>query len=127
MGTWYEIQHTTGFVFQPDWMDCTRAQYTNFNADELTFDVYNSSQFGFLPTSGSHGTASCANMPNGQCAVSFNGAEVDEPNYFILDTDYVSYTMVYACESSDSALLWIMSRTPTMDKALLDKLNADAL
>ena len=65
-------------------------------------------------------------MPNGQCEVSFYGQEVDEPNYLIMDTDYDSYSMVYSCFPNDTAYLWIMSRTPTMEKALLDKLNADA-
>ena len=34
--------------------------------------------------------------------------------------------MVYACEETDIAFFWILSRTPTMDQTLLDSLNAQA-
>ena len=43
------------------------------------------------------------------------------PNFFVMDTDYVTYSMVYACEREPS--LWIMSRTRELDQDILDRLN----
>ena len=65
MGTWYEIQHSTGASFQPDFFKCTRAEYTDLDAEAGTFKVYNNSQVGFLPPTGVRGTATCAGTPNG--------------------------------------------------------------
>ena len=48
-----------------------------------------------------------------------------EPNYFILDTDYDSYSLVYGCE--DIQYFWILSRTPTMEQDMINKLNAYAM
>ena len=126
MGTWYEIQHSTGAAFQPDFFKCTRAEYTDLDAEAGTFKVYNNSQVGFLPPTGVRGTASCAGTPNGQCIVSFFGQKFDEPNYKVLDTDYENYSMVYACDPEQIAFFWILSRTPEMDKDLFDSLNAKA-
>ena len=126
MGTWYEIQHSMGQPFQPDSTSCTRAEYTDLDADAGTFKVYNNYQLGRLPPVGVHGTASCAGQPNGQCIVSFFGQKFDAPNYKIIDTDYDSYAMVYDCSENDMAYLWILSRTPTMDQTLFDSLNAQA-
>ena len=123
MGTWYEIQHSHGAIFQPDNFDCTRAEYTDLDAAAGTFKVYNNSQIGFLPPTGVHGTASCAGQPNGQCIVSFFGQKFDEPNYKVVDTDYETYSIVYSCSPNDMQYLWILSRTPTMDQDLLDSLN----
>ena len=70
------------------------------------------------------GTATCSGQPNGWCIVSFFGKQYDEANYKIIDTDYENYAMVYTCD--DIAYFWILSRTPTMDQALIDSLNAKA-
>ena len=115
MGTWYNIQHSHGAAFQPDSFDCTQAVYSNLDEAAAAFEVYNSSTVGFLPRTGVHGSASCANQPNGQCIVSFFGQQFDEPNYLIVDTDYETYSMVYACEPNDMQYLWILSREPTLD------------
>ena len=79
-----------------------------------------------MPPFGISGTASCANTPVGQCIVSFFGQQFSEPNYLVMDTDYETYSMVYSCQPNDMAYLWILSRTPTMDPALLAHLNAQA-
>ena len=44
-----------------------------------------------------------------------------------MDTDYVSYAVVYGCGSDSVPNLWIMSRTPVMEPALLESLNKQAL
>ena len=42
----------------------------------------------------------------------------DEPNYWIIDTDYENYTIVYSCEPEDITNLWIMAREKTMSREL---------
>ena len=38
-----------------------------------------------------------------------------------MDTDYTSYSIVYMCDESYMASLWLLSRTPTMTD---DQINA---
>merc|ERR1719183_100611 len=73
MGKWYEIQHSSGAMFQPDFYDCTTADYTDLNLDAGTFTVYNSSTVKFLPRFGVTGNATVSGTPNGQAIVSFFG------------------------------------------------------
>ena len=126
MGTWYEIQRSSGAIFQPDIQNCTQAEYTDLDAATASFTVKNSFQVLPLPRAGLTGSATCAGTPNGQCIVSFFGQKFTEPNYLVMDTDYDTYAMVYACEPNDMAYLWILSRTPTLDQDILDSLNAQA-
>eukprot|EP00352_Strombidinopsis_acuminata_P003272 CAMPEP_0176379782 /NCGR_PEP_ID=MMETSP0126-20121128/30607_1 /TAXON_ID=141414 ORGANISM="Strombidinopsis acuminatum, Strain SPMC142" /NCGR_SAMPLE_ID=MMETSP0126 /ASSEMBLY_ACC=CAM_ASM_000229 /LENGTH=69 /DNA_ID=CAMNT_0017742713 /DNA_START=70 /DNA_END=279 /DNA_ORIENTATION=+ len=44
MGTWYEVQKTSGLFYAPDDAACTEAIYTNLDPTTGTFDVYNSYQ-----------------------------------------------------------------------------------
>ena len=115
MGIWYDVQHSQGAAFQPDFFDCTQAEYSDLDPDTASFTVKNSSQVLPLPRTGLTGTASCAGTPNGQCIVSFFGQEFDQPNYLVMDTDYDTYSMVYSCDPNSIAFLWILSRTPTLD------------
>ena len=96
------------------------------DAATASFTVYNSSTVGFAPRFGVTGSASCLDTPNGQCIVGFFGQQFDEPNYLVMDTDYETYSMVYACEENSMAFLWILSRTPTLDADILASLNAQA-
>ena len=126
MGTWYDIQHSTGAAFQPDYFDCTLAKYSDLNLEAGTFTVSNTSTVKFFPRAGVTGTATVAGQPNGQAIVSFFGQKFDQPNYKVLDTDYETYSLVYSCEENDMAFLWILSRTPTLEKSVFDRLNAEA-
>ena len=51
----------------------------------------------------------------------------DEPNYQIIDTDYDNYSIVYACHEDDMQYLWLLTRVPNPDQALLDKMRDTAL
>ncbi|ESO82948.1 hypothetical protein LOTGIDRAFT_134336 [Lottia gigantea] len=46
--------------------------------------------------------------------------------YWVLDTDYTSYSLVFSCEQLGSfahaKFLWILSRTPSIDPAVKDRL-----
>ena len=33
-----------------------------------------------------------------------------------MSTDYTTYSIVYNCDESDMAYLWLLSRTPTLDE-----------
>lgn len=46
--------------------------------------------------------------------------------YWIIDTDYISYSLVYICEEFlDEALdfAWILSRKPTLDQSIIARLK----
>ena len=71
MGTWYDIQHSRGAIFQPDFFDCSTALYSDLDTENGTFTVYNSSTVGVLPRFGVTGTASIAGQASGQAIVRF--------------------------------------------------------
>ncbi|ESO96303.1 hypothetical protein LOTGIDRAFT_147309, partial [Lottia gigantea] len=60
-----------------------------------------------------------------QLSVKFTGAAPYAP-YWVLDTDYTSYSLVFSCEQlgklAHAKFVWILSRTPTIDPAVKDKL-----
>ena len=73
--------------------------------------------------------------PEGKLHVNFNpfgdGNVQLPPNYFILDTDYDSYTVVYACfpvagGTAISEDAWILSRERTLEQSKVDQLIAKA-
>ena len=120
MGNWFEIMHTKDEGFQPNSWKCNQATYTDLDS-EGNFKVYNSSQAFIGPRFGVHGDAKCpAETGPGQCFVKFFLQPYDTPNYQIIDTDYETYSIIYACHANSAKnFLWIMSRTPTMDQAVL--------
>lgn len=121
MGTWYEIDHVKHQAFQSDSWVCTQAQYTNLKEDG-TFDIYNSSQGKrFGKRFGVKGDGHCPDA-TGHCYVGFFGQDVDEPNYLVVDTDYTTYSVVYACDFGFT-YLWFLSRTPTVDDEQMDRYN----
>ena len=126
MGNWYEIMHVKNEFFQPNSWKCNQASYTDLDT-EGNFKVYNSSQAFIGPRFGVHGNAKCPSTTGyGECFVGFFGQGFDEPNYQIIDTDYKNYSIVYSCQESKKAFLWIMSRTPTMDAELLQQVMVTA-
>lgn len=58
---------------------------------------------------------------NGFLKVSFFGPFYG--SYIIMDTDYETYTMI---SGPDTSYFWILARTPTLDKKILDRLLAKA-
>jgi hypothetical protein len=48
-------------------------------------------------------------------------------NYNVIDTDYLTYTLVYQCAMNKDGkekeeVAWILSRTRTLDQSLIDNL-----
>ena len=75
-----------------------------------------------------------ADTGDASLVVDFTGKGADPsgtPNYTVLDTDYETYSIIYACGGllglASWDFLWIMSRTPTLDDAtlltLIDKIE----
>ena len=97
MGTWYTAAHSRGMPFQPDGFTCTTALYSDL--DGRDFKLYNSSETKHhkLPRFGKHGTAVASADGTGSIAVSISYPAF-APNYFVVDTDYENYSIVYNCD-----------------------------
>ena len=121
MGTWFDIVHNSEQPNQSNNWTCTEANYTNLAADG-TFEVYNSSQSkNFGRRFGVHGDAQCTDA-SGWCYVSFFGAEVTEPDYLVVDTDYDNWAVVYSCADEIPAL-WFLSRTTSLTADQISAMN----
>ena len=69
-------------------------------------------------------TAKFGGQPNGKALITLNDGKRNGLDYNIVDTDYENYSIVYSCRPDDMQLLWVLSRTPTIDKEMLESLNA---
>lgn len=123
MGTWYEQQHVKNQFFQADDSTCTEATYSGLTADGH-FKVHNTSQdANFGPRTGITGEGYCPDA-SGQCFVTFY-VEPTHTNYQVIDTDYKTYSVVYACGPFKS-FLWFLSREPTISDTLYNKMLSSA-
>ena len=129
MGIWYEQQHVSGQFFEPDNSTCVQAKYSNLVKDGH-FVVENTLQdVNFGPRTGITGSGYCPDA-SGQCFVSFGPslegeAENKRPNYNVIDTDYNTYAVVYACGLLHD-FLWLLTREPTCSDKLYNKMIASA-
>ena len=85
-----------------------------------------------------HARGSCADK-TGRCKVVFFHVPVLKPNYWVIDTDYENYSVVYACSRhTGTPYLYFLTREPTITEdyynelrgkaaALLPKFNVDDL
>ena len=110
LGDWY-AQLTVEAPFNPEGVRCTRVQYGLF--DNGTISVYNTgtlSDGSFDEICGWAEQADPDNAP-GDLIVYFFGNPGD---YWILDTDFESYTAVYSCADTPLGtrfeLAWILTR-----------------
>lgn len=122
-GTWYEIARDkwTPFEFL---QSCDMADYTLH--EDKTVTVHNS---GWRPIQGWSdvtGTAVQADSGDASLVVTFGDhvpSSGGKPNYTVLDTDYETYSIIYACGGflnlASFDFLWIMGREKTLDDATM--------
>ncbi|WP_277396646.1 lipocalin family protein, partial [Citrobacter braakii] len=118
MGTWYEIaRYPVEFQFG----QCSRAEYSAGNRVVVSnTEVVNQQlqvQNGFADLASTDGSG----LLNVEFVV--NGVTTNSP-YYILATDYTSYSLVYSCESlangNRRVSSWKLSRTPTLSAAAVN-------
>lgn len=115
MGQWFEQVHVIDQPFQKNDAVCTYALYEDFRPDGH-FVVYNTGQ----PALNADrtmvvGDAYCPDT-SGHCYVEFYDAPYVYPNYKVIETDYVSYSIVYACDVHQ--YVWFLSRDPIISDEL---------
>lgn len=120
LGVWYEIQRYEA-DFQVS-LDCTTAEYTQADPSVARLTVVNSGIL-FNGTSGTAFEVRGVAVPSfpedssnpGKFSVAFFGAEPDRSNYWVLDTDYTNYSVVWSCEQisaqSYNEFAWVLSRS----------------
>ncbi|XP_053680165.1 apolipoprotein D-like [Anopheles nili] len=129
LGLWYDLEHYEASFEQNT--DCVTAEYSRYTDGSIR--VFNSAvrlTDGLLYAVDGLALLSYpeANPLEAKLNVSFYGAPNDESNYWVLDTDYESYSIVWSCEpiGQDRSLeyYWLLSRTPALpdDEQLRDKI-----
>jgi apolipoprotein D and lipocalin family protein len=119
MGTWYEQQHIKGQFFQADDTVCTTAEYSNLQPTGhfVVNNTYQDADFG--QRKGIIGDGYCPDA-SGQCFVTFY-VTPSHTNYQVVDTDYDSYSIVYACGFTKS-FLWLLTREAVVSDELYNKM-----
>lgn len=117
VGQWYEIasDKATEFTIATT---CTTAKYTplaNGNVEVVNRGYYWYALGQYISVDGE---ASCQSTGEGVCTVNFFGGEKTIPNYYVLDTDYDNYSIVYNCTKAGPfrhEYMWILSRSSTLE------------
>uniref|UniRef100_A0A182PVH0 Apolipoprotein D n=1 Tax=Anopheles epiroticus TaxID=199890 RepID=A0A182PVH0_9DIPT len=119
LGKWYEIQRYEN-DFQEN-LDCVQLRYTlnedrSVQVSNSAFSLLNDSTINVV------GTAELS-FPDdplvpAKLNVTFFGAPNNVSNYWVLDTDYERFSVVWNCqpvgEEQSEENFWILSRTPTL-------------
>lgn len=129
MGLWYEQIRDVDVPFQKG--ECTTAVYT-LNAAAGTVEVLNSEWISENnERKSAKGEATCPNSGEAKCKVSFGPTflaafDFTKGNYWVLDTDYSSYSVVYSCSEYlgiyHAEFVWILTRERNPSTELTAKL-----
>uniref|UniRef100_A0A182NRI4 Apolipoprotein D n=1 Tax=Anopheles dirus TaxID=7168 RepID=A0A182NRI4_9DIPT len=117
LGKWYEVQRYES-EFEENY-DCVQVRYSLNEDDSVAvsnsaYNLFNGSSINAL------GRA-VLSFPDeeivlGKLNVSFFGAPNDRSNYWVLDTDYDKFSVVWSCEQiapqQSEESFWVLSRTP---------------
>ncbi|XP_049530212.1 apolipoprotein D-like [Anopheles darlingi] len=129
LGLWYDLEHYEASFEQNT--DCVTAEYSRY--EDGSIRVFNSAvrlTDGLLYAVDGRAVLSYPEVDvlEAKLNVSFYGAPNDESNYWVLDTDYENYSIVWSCEplGEDRSLeyYWLLSRTPSLpeDEELREKI-----
>ncbi|XP_052744153.1 uncharacterized protein LOC112046433 [Bicyclus anynana] len=104
---------------------CNEANYS-LNPDGSTVDVYNTQVIN-QELDSINGTAIlAANDGNAKLLVTFPNSPEPAP-YWVLDTDYVSFALVYSCRNIDTyrrqVTSWKLSRTSQLTPSAVERIN----
>uniref|UniRef100_A0A4Y0BP82 Apolipoprotein D n=1 Tax=Anopheles funestus TaxID=62324 RepID=A0A4Y0BP82_ANOFN len=130
LGLWYDLEHYEASFEQNT--DCVTAEYSRY--EDGSIRVFNSAvrlTDGLLYAVDGLALLSYpdAEVLEAKLNVSFYGAPNDESNYWVLDTDYENYSIVWSCEplGEDRSLeyYWLLSRTPSLpeDETLRERIE----
>ncbi|KAL4234724.1 hypothetical protein ACF0H5_006366 [Mactra antiquata] len=122
LGDWYEISRFFFFIEGSE--VCVRANYSL--KDDGHIKVFNRGiKNGQEDSAIGDAVAEDSNVP-AKLSVSFNGSP--RVPYWIVDTDYDNYSLVWSCNEllgvAQADFSWILSRKKTLDQASYDKLTA---
>jgi len=125
LGPWYEYANT--FEIYQIGQSCVRATYTDEGPTQV--GVFNE---GINTITGNYanikGNARITNPSDtrAELKVAFDivpfGQDGNEPNYFVVDTDYTSYSLVYNCSPKlflKKESLWLLTRQQTPSAAFV--------
>ena len=126
LNVWYEIERSN-VPFEYN-LECVSANYTLLTPSSIS--VHNSgTNKNTRAIKNAFGVARCPNPsePN-KLLVKFDNSPVDG-SYQVFTTDYETYSVVYSCtqiipDLVKYELIWILSRTPTLDAAVVNKLKS---
>ena len=125
-GRWYEIVRDKYTPFEI-LAGCVNVDYGL--KEDGTISVYNKAHRFFLGWTGGEASAIQSDVTGpGSLNVNFRGEpDASKPgNYFVINTDYDTYSIVYNCKEHfnglfSSDVMWILAREPQLeDEALLD-------
>ena len=126
-GLWYEVVRDKYTIFEL-FQGCDLAEYTK--NDDTSITVHNSGYRFIQGWSDVKAKAVPADTGDASLVVSFNGEFPDasgKPNYTVLDTDYETYSIVYACGGfynlASFDFLWVLAREPELDEATMLKIT----
>ncbi|KFM69602.1 Apolipoprotein D, partial [Stegodyphus mimosarum] len=122
VGEWYEVEkNPTPFEAG---LKCNKAKYENKGDYISVVNTGISERSGKESTIEGKATIPDKNVPS-KLKVKFNNMPF-KADYWVLDTDYENYSVVYSCFSVfklfNAEYLWILSRTPTLEDATKENL-----
>jgi len=117
VGVWYEIEKNP-VPFEAG-LKCNTANYTQQQDYVTVVNTGIKKRNGQVSSIEGKATVPNKDVP-AKLKVKFNGMPF-EANYWVLDTDYTTYSIVYSCFSVfdffNAEFLWILSRTPALENS----------
>ncbi|GFV75229.1 apolipoprotein D [Trichonephila clavipes] len=122
VGEWYEIEKNP-VPFEAG-LKCNKAKYGDEGDHVSVVNQGVSVRTGKPSSIEGKATIPDKDVP-AKLKVKFNGMPFSA-NYWVLDTDYKRYSVVYSCFSVfnlfNAEYLWILSRTPTLDDSIKENI-----